>query len=431
FKLFSIKSLFEEFNTKDMLGVQTEKTAEKCLNDCMTTWRLYHYFNKYLTDNQWECYEVDRKLIHILREVEKKGLALRQVVLEEHDLRLRQEILDIKTTCDLEGGFNPGSPQQVGMVLAMRGNTLPFTGRSYKRLKTGEEVLELLTDPLAATILDYRRKSKLLSTYVKPWLGKERAYTHFRLDLATGRLASGSINNWDDVNRNLQNIPKPMREIFRPDNKVWTWMDYSQIELRVLAWMSKDKTMMEEYAKAKPDLHQITADAGGVDRPAGKTFNFAMVFGANNKMLARKTGVDIKLIPDMRDAWGKLYLGAQSWINNQQYSHNGEWVESDFGRRMRLPEPAEGNIMTKGFAAHVGKCAINYPIQGTAADIVKRGMIKVYESGADLRLQIHDEYLVDGLWTPEPSLANIHPEMYTPFETKSSPVWSLSSTIST
>ena len=420
--LFSIQDLFEEYDTKSMLDVPWERVAEKCLNDCRTTWQLYHYMQEKMSENQRECYGVDRRLIPVLRRIQRKGIALRQGVLREYEARLERKALDLVRECDREAAFHPGSNLQVGYVLAARGNILPFTP-TKRQLKVDEEILEELDDPIAAVVLDYRRAVKTLSTYVRPWLDKDRAYTHFRIDLATGRLASGRVNAWDVVNRNLQNVPPDIREIFRPDTGVWTWADYSQIELRVLAGMSHDPVMMDAYKTGK-DLHSISATTMKVPRSNAKTFNFAMVYGGGDKIISKRAGIPLNEVRKMRAVWNELYSGAKSFMDKQYYEH-GEWVESDFGRRMRLPEMVEGyDYNPKAFEAHVGKCAINYPIQGTAADIIKRGMLDVVKSGADLRLQVHDEYLVDGNWEPMPELTNVHPEIHTPMETKKGLVWS-------
>lgn len=433
--LFSIADLFQESNTRTMLGVPESRVAEKCLNDCRTTYQLYEYLGRTSTNQQRDCYDTDRRLVSVLRTMQAKGLGLRTRVLAEHAERLRRSCLAIQAECDAEG-FNPGSPQQVGYVLASRGNVLPIR---KGRIVTNEEVLESCDDPLAETVLRYRHDSKLLGTYVEPWLDSDRAYTRFRLDLSTGRLASGKLHPGDTVNRNLQNIPAGeydaqgklipntnMREIFRPDHAtgVWTWADHGQIELRVLAYMSQDAAMLDAY-KSGWDMHQRMADEGKRPRADGKTFNFAMVFGASNKMLVRKTGMAESDVVRMRAAWRGLFGGAATWMDKQQFGHNGEWVEDAFGRRMRLPEQRE-NIQynERAFQAHIGKCAVNYPIQGTAASIVKRGMLMVAAQGADMRLQVHDEYLVDGPWEPPAELASIHPELPTPFETKTGPVWS-------
>jgi DNA polymerase-1 len=226
----------------------------------------------------------------------------------------------------------------------------------------------------------------------------------------------------DHKNRNLQNVPPAMREVFRADNGIFTWADFGQIELRVLARLSLDTAMMREFAKESPDLHSMTANAGGISRSAGKTFNFARVFGAGDRQLSAKTGVPLSEVPRVRAVLAELFPESERWIRAQMTSH-GDTVDTLYGRRMRLPE-AKGDENPRAFAAHQAKCAVNYPVQGTAADIVKRAMLKVHESGVDLRLQVHDEYIVDGWWEPEPSLADTCPEIRTPFETKRGPVWS-------
>jgi len=166
--LFSIKDLFELNNTTHMLGVPFEQVAMKCLNDCRTTWRLYHYMDERLTDRQRECYEIDRQLIPLLRRMQRKGLRLRQGVLEAHAEGLKRDILRIKRECEVEGIENPGSNVQVGFVLASRGHILPFTKGKRRQLQVNEEILETLDDPLAGMVLDYRGKVKLLGTYVEP-----------------------------------------------------------------------------------------------------------------------------------------------------------------------------------------------------------------------------------------------------------------------
>ncbi len=432
--LFSIQDLFGEYGCRDMLSVPEERVAEKCLNDCRTTFKLWEYVQRELTPSQRDCYETDRRLVSVLRAIEAKGLGLHQGVLGAHQERLTAELDRLRAVCDLEG-FNPGSPPQVGSILVSRGNVLPIR---RGRLVTDEEALEACPDELAKVVLDYRHSSKLLSSYVEPWVGHPRAYTHFRLDLATGRLASGKLGVSDHINRNLQNVPPGMREVFRADHGIFTWADFGQIELRVLARLSLDRAMMAEYAKEKPDLHGMLANEAktphhncscarsGKDmtkpcREGGKTFGFARVFGAGDKQLSSKTGVPLAEIPRVRAVMDALFPESSAWIRSQMQSH-GDTADTLYGRRMRLPEP-KGDENPRAFASHVAKCAVNYPVQGTAADIVKRALLQVHASGADLRLQIHDEYLVDGWWEPDPALEFTCPEIRTPFETKRGPVW--------
>ena len=407
---YSIKGLLAEAGHRaTMLDVPIEMVAAKCLNDVYATYNLRDKFN--LTPAMEDCYNVDLEMVRVLLKMELQGLALHQPLLLEHQERLKRKMLRLGDVCAVEG-FNPGSSQQVGYVLATRGNILPFT-KGRKQLRTDEEVLEELDDPLAQVVLDYRSAQKLLGTYVEPWVGKERATTHFRMDLSTGRLAS--------FDRNLQNIPPEMRAIFKPDNVVFSWFDYSQIELRTLAHMTGDKVMLEAYEN-NYDLHQMTADVAGVSRADGKTFNFAKVFGASNRMLARKTSVPAAQIPVLREAWDKLYPDAARWISNQMYNH-GATVESLYGRKMQLPLAKDGVSNTRAFEIHVGNCAVNYPIQGTAADIMKRAIIQISKDGPDMRLQIHDELLIDGYYQFDKGLESVCPEFKTPFEAKFGPVW--------
>ena len=407
---YSIKELLAEAGRgATMLDVPFEKVAKKCLNDVWATYNLASAFN--LTPAQRDCYEVDIKMARLLLHMEGKGLLLDQPKLSETRERLKRSVVQLADICSAEG-FNPGSPQQVGYVLASRGNILPFT-KSRRSLRTDDETLSDCDDPLAQTVLDYRKATKLLGTYVEPWIGKERASTHFRMDLSTGRIAS--------FDRNLQNIPPDMRGIFLPDDMVWSWFDYSQIELRCLAAIAGDSTMTMAYANGQ-DLHQMTADAAGVSRQDAKTFNFAKVYGASDRMLARRTTVPKERIRELRAAWDKLYPDAAYWINSRMRTH-GDTVETYYGRKMLLPQEKEGMNTGRGFEIHVANCAVNYSVQGTAADIMKRAMLHLDDS-PDFRLQIHDEALVNGYYDfNNRGLESICPDIPTPIEAKFGPLW--------
>ena len=187
-------------------------------------------------------------------------------------------------------------------------------------------------------------------------------------------------------------------------------MDFSQIELRCLAGMSHDSTMLDAYATGK-DLHQMTADAGRVIRAHGKTFNFAMIYGAGDMQLRRKTKVSFENIKLMRQGWNSLYPQAKAFIDKLYYYH-GPYVETDFGRRMAMPRNIT-NMSRHAYEAHCSKAAVNYPIQGTAADIIKRAMLQTKD--LDIRVQVHDELVADGECEFPDSLSHIHPEIHTPF----------------
>ena len=412
--MFSIQQLLAEHTAINMLEVPYPKVALKCLNDVRATWNLYHYLSNWPNRMVRECYEVDKDLIPVIREMEPKGLKLNQTRLREHEEELKQEVLFYKDICEGQYGFSPGSNQQVGYILALRGNILPLTkARKRKQLKTDEITLEQLTDPLAQIVLNYRKAVKLLGTYIQPWLGKDYAHTHFRIDLATGRFAS--------FDRNLQNLPVKVRDIFTPDNDMFTWFDFNQIEMRIFAFISQDPVMLRVYREGK-DIHWITQQAlfpGSKKedtflRLIAKTFNYAMIFNASVLTLARHTKLPLKTCEIYRKKWLALYHVAYNWMIKTMVGE-GAYTETLFGRRMLLPLDIETS------PDHVAKCRLNYPPQGTAADIIKRAILQV--SNRDLRLQVHDELLFDGYTEIPESIAYIHPDIIVPFEVKRGPVW--------
>src|SRR5439155_11410382 len=288
---------------KTMLDIPWEDTANKCLHDCQATLRLWHQMRgpewgngsltwihkpnfagpgfdptesttHYVSARMQDCYEIDRQLIALLLRMTARGIALRQDRVQEWYQRLSREKLLYQDICTKEG-FNPGSNQQVGYVLAARGAFLPFT-RSKKQLRVDEEILETLSDPLAAVVLEYRKRDKQLGTYFRPCLNQRRVYTHFRQDLSTSRLSSANIN--------LQNWPEPARDVLAPDNGTWTWMDFSQLEARIMAEISQDPALLKLYTDPDGDIHWLTQQALWPGTPyedsrihvMSKTFNFDM-----------------------------------------------------------------------------------------------------------------------------------------------------------
>jgi len=243
--------------------------ARKCCQDCLATYRLYHELHP-LVDSSY--YEVERQLIPILVEMSLKGLKIDHMERERLGQKLESDMGYYRSICD-EYDFNPGSHQQVGHILAKRGNILPFRrrrdreGKWKMKLVTVEEELEKLSDPLAAAIINYRHAQKALSTYIKPYAGKVRAFTRWHMDAVTGRITS--------TRRNMQNIPPELRSMFVPDNGVFTDWDASQLELRVLAYISGDRAMIEIY-ETGGDIHQHTADFMGIDRRPAKNVNFCV-----------------------------------------------------------------------------------------------------------------------------------------------------------
>jgi len=425
--LFSVQDVLDEARVRlgkqkvNMLDADQDLVALKCMNDVRATWAIYDYLtegNEKLQYRQLDVYEVDRYCLSILKTVERKGFAVDHDALNKHYDRLSREVVQLNDICQ-QHGFSASHPQQVGYILALRGNILPFT-KTRRQLKTDDETLSKLDDPLAHLVLAYRKSSKLLSTYVRPWLTADRAYTHFRLDLSTGRLAS--------YDRNQQNIPPLMRDIFDADSGSFTWADISQLEMRVFAEWSQDPLMLRAYRSGK-SIHKITQEGlwpGELTEDTygrSKTFNFAMIYDAQVKTLAERTGLPETAASVYRSSWLNLYNVAAAAMD-EAMAADVDVVEDFYGRRMLLPEVTL-NEYGRSNQGHVNKCKVNYPIQGTGASIVKRGINYLWGHGYGdaYRLQVHDEHVLDGdvEWPVE--LDYLCDRVATPHEVKRGSKW--------
>jgi len=416
--------LYECHATKDILGkgqimldLSEETVARHC---CQHTVATYHVHNHLLPQMDMDYYNSEMEVIPVLMDMSFRGLLIDQEARAKLQVRLEKEVeyyLDLAYT----EGFNPGSNQQVGYTLAKRGaysvfNRIPFTRggtKGRKQLNTSVEVLNKMDDPVAAMVLDYRGKSKLLSTYIKPWAGEDRAYTRFHMDAITGRPSS--------TDRNLQNVPPgEARGIFLPDSGVFTDADFSQVELRILAHLSGDREMQYIYSLPKfnsdgslneeADIHQQTANFLGIPRRPAKNVSFAMIYGATDETIAETAHIrSISRARQLKEMWFEKYREAGDYIQAiQEEALRNPYATTLYGRRIRLPtidEESEGGIMRK---------AVNYPIQGSAAEILKRALIKCKH--LPIVLQIHDELLFDGK-VELPDLENMAP-LHTPIEVK-------------
>jgi len=389
-----------------MLDLPQETVAMKCCQDAVATHAVHDFL---LPKVNADYYNTEMELIPILVGMSFKGILLDQDVRARLERNLEKEVnyyIDLAYT----DGFNPGSSQQVGYILAKRGaygvfNRIPFTrgGRSGKKqLSTSVEILEKMSDPLASMVLDYRAKSKLLGTYIKPWAKEERAHTRFHLDAITGRISS--------TDRNLQNIPKgEVRNMFLPDNGVFTDGDFSQIELRILAYLSDDREMQYIYDTGG-DIHQTTADFLGIPRRPSKNVNFSMIYGATDETIMETAHIrSLSRAKQLKEMWFAKYKEAGDYIQTlQEESLRNPYVTTLFGRSIRLPtldEESEGKIQRK---------AVNYPIQGSAAEILKRALIRCKD--LPIVMQVHDEMIFDGR-VELPNLDDIAP-LQTPIEVK-------------
>jgi len=400
------KDFLEKHNAKVMLDAPQEAVAVKCCQDAMATFGVYNFL---LPDTDEEYFNTENQLIPILVDMSCKGIPIDQEARAEFEIKLAAEV-DYYSSLTREEGFSISSPQQVGYMLAKRGaynvfKRIPFTrgGKTGKKqLRTDEEILNKMDDPLAAMILAYRNKAKLLSTYIRPWANEDRAYTRFHLDAVTGRISS--------TDRNMQNIPKgSAREIFVPENGCFTDVDFSQIELRVLANVSGDIEMQYIF-DTDGDIHQETADFLGIPRRISKNVNFAMIYGATDNTIAETAHIrDINKARELKQMWFDKWRGAGDWIQTQQEEAlRHPYIKTMFGREIRLPTEEEESI------DRIMRKAINYPIQGSAAEIMKRALIRCKH--LPMCLQVHDEILFDGK-VELPQLNDIA-ELDTPVEIK-------------
>lgn len=388
------------------LDVDQSVMAKKCMQDSGAGLKLYY---ELWEDTDHKYLDIEMQTIPILIEMSNRGLLIDQERRQQVEDELTEQADYYKSICE-EVGFNPGSPQQVAYVLASRKaysifTKLPFTkGWGRRSLSTAEEVLEKMDDPLASIVLQYRKHSKLLSTYIKPWAKEDRATTHFHLDAATGRPIS--------TDRNMQNIPGKKstitncRNILLPESGIFTDMDWSQLELRILAYLSQDKEMLHIF-ETGGDIHQSTAEFLNIERNVAKNVNFALIYGATDETLMETAHIrSLDRAKQLRQNMFQLYTGVGDWIDTIHHNATNTYrARTIFGRNLRLPTLDEERL------DGIQRKAANYPIQGSAAEILKRGLIMVKD--LPLCLQIHDEILVDGFipsyrFKPLENIAPLH-----------------------
>jgi DNA polymerase-1 len=358
--------------------------------------------------------EIEIPLARVLARMENIGFATDKQGIETFGNKLKEEIDLLKTEIYNAVGeeFNINSPKQLGVALFEKLG-LPCKKKTKTGYSTSADVLEELRNkhPVVAMVLQYRTLSKLNSTYceglIKVIGDDGRIHSSFnQTETRTGRISS--------TEPNLQNIPvrtelgREMRKFFNAgENKVLVDADYSQIELRVLADISKDENMTNAFIN-KEDIHTITAgQVFGMPveyvtsemRSRAKAVNFGIVYGIGAFSLAKDIGVTNKEAKNYIDSYLHHYSGIDRYMKEvvEKAKEDG-YVETNFGRRRYLPELTASNHITRAFGERVAR---NAPIQGTAADIIKIAMIKVDKRlseeklKARLILQVHDELIVE------------------------------------
>ncbi|NUM32522.1 MAG: DNA polymerase I [Bacteroidetes bacterium] len=426
---------------KDQLNfreVELEKAKEYSCEDADITLQLSEIFKPLLKKEETESvlFNIEMPLVPVLESIEREGVAIDVNTLSELSVTLQAEANNIeKEIYNLAGvKFNISSPKQLGEILF---DNLKLDPKAKKtktgQYQTGEEILMTLTNihPLPLKVLDFREVQKLKSTYVDALpllINKQtgRVHTSFNQAVAaTGRLSSNYPN--------LQNIPiktdkgKEIRKAFIPrnNNNILLSADYSQIELRIIASISGDKNMIEAFNN-NIDIHTATASkvwnipvekVDSAMRRKAKTVNFGIIYGISSFGLSQRVGISRTEAKQIIDNYFENFNGIKKYMDEQiAFCKKFGFVKTLSGRRRYIRDINSSNHTVAGFAE---RNAINAPIQGTAADMIKLAMIDVFNRlssskfDSKMILQVHDELLFD---VPKSELENVIPIIKTSME---------------
>ena len=396
--------------------IEIETAAHYAAEDAHVTYRLYEVLNAKLAADPELLkllHNVEMPVAAVLTTMEENGIELNLGFLDELGEDFAQSIQKLEQDIiELAGGeaFNVSSPKQVGEVLfdklGLKGGKKTSTGQ----YSTSESVLEKMEHPIAALILDYRGLSKLKSTYTDGLLkqandGTHRVHTSYHQALtATGRLSS--------TDPNLQNIPvreeigRQIRKAFiAPKGRVLLAADYSQIELRLMAHFSQDEALVHAFNHGQ-DVHRRTAaevlgvaleDVTSDQRRQAKAVNFGLLYGMSEFGLIRQLGFTREESQNYIRQYFQRYPGIYEYMQRtRQVAAENGFVETILGRRLYTPEIEARNMMVRKAAE---RAAINAPLQGSAADIIKMAMIEVDKilpkDQAKMLLQVHDELVFE------------------------------------
>lgn len=406
-------------NQKNMRSVPVENLKEYAVEDADVTFQLKEIFQPRLKAEGLSdlAANIEMPLIKVLADMERNGVRLNQEDLKAITLDLRADILTLEREIYSLAGteFNISSPKQLGDILFIR-LKLDDKARVTKTRQfiTNEEILQRLTNkhPIINKVLEYRGLKKLLSTYAEPlpqMVDKTtgRIHTSFRQAVAsTGRLSSD--------NPNLQNIPvrdergREIRKAFVPDEgNIFFSADYSQIELRLMAHLSKDKSMISDFLSGN-DIHAATAakifgvkieDVTREMRSRAKTANFGIIYGISSFGLSERLAIGRKEAKELIDGYFNSYPGVKVYMEESIRKARGKgYVTTMFGRRRYVRDINSRNQVVRGNAE---RNAINAPLQGSAADIIKIAMVRIHERmksenfSSKMILQVHDELIFE------------------------------------
>lgn len=412
-------------NQLNMRDVSVEKQTEYAVEDADVTYQLKEHFEKELGEANTQSLfdDIEVPLLRVLANMELEGINLDEEFLKKLSKELDTDILQLEKNIYEEAGetFNIASPKQLGDILFEKMKLI----EKPKKTKTGqystaEDVLSYLAKDhkIIRDVLEYRGLAKLKSTYVDALPGQvEKATGRVHTDYmqtvaATGRLSSN--------NPNLQNIPirtergREVRKAFIPKNEDYVLMaaDYSQIELRIIAALSEEDTMIEAFKKGE-DIHASTAskvfniplnEVTREQRSNAKTVNFGIIYGVSAFGLSNQTDLSRGEAKDLIDTYYKTYPKLRNYISEQiDFARENGYVQTVLGRRRYLKDINGSNQVVRGAAE---RNAVNAPIQGSAADIIKIAMINIHKKleeenyQSKMLLQVHDELVFDA-YKPE------------------------------
>ncbi|WP_339623314.1 DNA polymerase I [uncultured Winogradskyella sp.] len=412
-------------NQLSMRDVPLDKQTEYAVEDADITLQLKAHFEKELgeANTQKLFNEIEVPLLRVLAAMELEGINLDKAFLNSLSEDLNTDILNLeKSIYDTAGEeFNIASPKQLGIILFEKLNLVDKPKKTKTgQYKTSEDILSYLAKDhdIIRQVLEYRGLAKLKSTYVDalPLQVEEstgRVHTDYMQTVAaTGRLSSN--------NPNLQNIPirtergRQVRKAFVPRNDEYTLLaaDYSQIELRIIAALSEEETMIEAFKNGE-DIHASTAskvfnvpleDVTRAQRSNAKTVNFGIVYGVSAFGLSNQTDLSRGEAKDLIDTYYETYPKLKAYMSAQvDFARDNGYVQTVLGRRRYLKDIDSRNAMVRSGAE---RNAVNAPIQGSAADIIKIAMINIYnklQAGnykSKMLLQVHDELVFD-IYKPE------------------------------
>lgn len=430
YKPISIETLIGKKgkNQGNMADLDPQTIADYACEDSDITWQLKQIFQPEIEKDHLKSlfYDIEMPLCRVLKDMEVEGinmdvpaLAIFSDELEVDLIRLEKEIKELAGVAD----FNLDSPKQLGEVLF---DVMQIDSKAKKtktgQYKTSEDVLAKLEHEheIIPLILNYRSLKKLKSTYVdslpqlvNPDTGRIHT-SYMQTVAATGRLSSN--------NPNLQNIPirtekgREIRKAFitRDENHTLLAADYSQIELRIIAALSGDENMIKAF-NDKLDIHTATAakvfhvdnieDVTRDQRSAAKAVNFGIIYGQSAFGLSQNLGISRREAKELIDSYFDQYTKMKSFMSDQvDFAREHGYVETIMKRRRYLADIMSGNAIVRGFAE---RNAVNAPIQGSAADVIKIAMIKIHKAmkaqnlQSKMLLQVHDELVFDVLKTEQ------------------------------